>query len=130
MNIAQYFFMDDSPLELSLISNDRTFGWLYNPMTEHLFRCSCMVIYMPGTGRVCGGCHREIGYSNYLGCMGTFFHPECFRCHSCGHPITENEVVFSSVCYMPLIFPKWWEYIAKSICTIKFMFYEQVSNSI
>lgn len=29
---------------------------------------------------------------NYLGCMGTFFHPECFRCHSCGYAITEHEV--------------------------------------
>lgn len=24
--------------------------------------------------------------------MGAFFHPECFRCHACGYPITEHEV--------------------------------------
>lgn len=42
--------------------------------------------------RLCGGCNRDIGYGNYLGCMGTYFHPECFRCRSCGHPITEHEV--------------------------------------
>ncbi|KAK4480246.1 hypothetical protein RD792_013312 [Penstemon davidsonii] len=47
--------------------------------------------YYPRGYRICGGCKREIGYGNYLGCMGTFFHPECFRCHSCGYPITEHE---------------------------------------
>lgn len=52
---------------------------------------------IPGTYRLlCGGCHRDIGYGNYLGCMGKFFHPECFRCSSCGYPITEDEVVCSS----------------------------------
>lgn len=28
--------------------------------------------------------------------MGTFFHPECFCCRACGHPITEHEVISSS----------------------------------
>lgn len=42
--------------------------------------------------RVCGACKQDIGFGNYLGCMGTFFHPECFRCRSCGYPITEHEV--------------------------------------
>ncbi|KAL6980607.1 hypothetical protein U1Q18_022247 [Sarracenia purpurea var. burkii] len=41
--------------------------------------------------RVCNGCHHDIGYGNYLGCMGIFFHPECFCCRSCGFPITEHE---------------------------------------
>ncbi|XP_010554634.1 PREDICTED: protein DA1-related 2-like isoform X2 [Tarenaya hassleriana] len=45
--------------------------------------------------RICGGCHGDIGHGNYLGCMGTFFHPECFRCHSCGYPITEHEFSLS-----------------------------------
>ena len=45
------------------------------------------------TRRVCAGCHSEIGNGNYLGCMGAHFHPKCFRCHSCGYPITEHEVV-------------------------------------
>ncbi|WZZ48739.1 hypothetical protein YC2023_048846 [Brassica napus] len=42
--------------------------------------------------RICGGCNRDIGMGNYLGCMGTFFHPECFCCHSCRYPITEHEI--------------------------------------
>nr|AAB87132.1 hypothetical protein [Arabidopsis thaliana] len=42
--------------------------------------------------RICGGCNSDIGSGNYLGCMGTFFHPECFRCHSCGYAITEHEI--------------------------------------
>ena len=45
------------------------------------------------TCRMCGGCKRDIGYGNYLGCMGTFFHPECFCCRACGYPITEHEVI-------------------------------------
>ncbi|KAK8475839.1 hypothetical protein V6N13_122049 [Hibiscus sabdariffa] len=48
--------------------------------------------YHPAGYRVCAGCHREIGYGNYLGCMGAYFHPNCFRCHSCGYPITEHEI--------------------------------------
>jgi hypothetical protein len=48
------------------------------------------------TCRICNGCKRDIGYGNYLGCMGTFFHPECFCCRACGHPITEHEVISSS----------------------------------
>ncbi|KAJ4840978.1 Protein DA1- 2 [Turnera subulata] len=48
--------------------------------------------YYPRNYRLCGGCHHDIGYGNYLGCMGQYFHPECFRCHSCGYPITETEI--------------------------------------
>ncbi|KAA8539672.1 hypothetical protein F0562_026364 [Nyssa sinensis] len=62
--------------------------------------------------RVCGGCKHEIGYGNYLGCMGTFFHPECFRCYSCGSPITELEFSLSGrnayhkSCFKELTHPK------------------------
>ncbi|CAI9772967.1 unnamed protein product [Fraxinus pennsylvanica] len=62
--------------------------------------------------RVCGGCNQEIGYGNYLGCMGTFFHPECFRCHACGYPITEDEFSLSGKdayhksCFKELTHPK------------------------
>ncbi|XP_060175472.1 protein DA1-related 2-like isoform X2 [Lycium barbarum] len=42
--------------------------------------------------RKCSGCQGDIGSGNYLGCMGTFFHPECFLCHACGFPITEYEI--------------------------------------
>ncbi|RVW49299.1 Protein DA1-related 2 [Vitis vinifera] len=48
--------------------------------------------YYPSGYRVCGACKQDIGFGNYLGCMGTFFHPECFRCRSCGYPITEHEI--------------------------------------
>ncbi|KAM7270585.1 hypothetical protein ACFE04_029799 [Oxalis oulophora] len=62
--------------------------------------------------RTCGGCHRSIGSGNYLGCMGTFFHPDCFRCRSCGHPITEREfslaenVPYHKSCFKELTHPK------------------------
>ncbi|KAF5453611.1 hypothetical protein F2P56_028504 [Juglans regia] len=62
--------------------------------------------------RICGGCKRNIGYGVYLGCMGTFFHPECFCCHACGYPITEYEFSLSGrdpyhkSCYKELKHPK------------------------
>ncbi|XP_019151542.1 PREDICTED: protein DA1-related 2-like isoform X2 [Ipomoea nil] len=68
--------------------------------------------YYPRDYRVCGGCHREIGYGNYLGCMGTFFHPECFCCYACGYPITEHEFSLSGnktyhkLCFKELTHPK------------------------
>lgn len=42
--------------------------------------------------RVCGGCKHEIGHGHYLSCMGIYWHPQCFRCCSCRHPIRETEV--------------------------------------
>uniref|UniRef100_A0A2N9FDF8 LIM zinc-binding domain-containing protein n=1 Tax=Fagus sylvatica TaxID=28930 RepID=A0A2N9FDF8_FAGSY len=48
--------------------------------------------YPRGSNRICNGCKCDIGYANYLGCMGTFFHPECFCCRACGYPITEHEI--------------------------------------
>ncbi|XP_073136736.1 protein DA1-related 2 isoform X2 [Henckelia pumila] len=68
--------------------------------------------YYPQGYRICGGCKRDIGYGNYLGCMGTFFHPECFRCHACGYPITEHEFSLSGKdsyhksCFKELTHPK------------------------
>ncbi|XP_010505675.1 PREDICTED: protein DA1-related 2-like isoform X2 [Camelina sativa] len=62
--------------------------------------------------RICGGCNRDIGMGNYLGCMGTFFHPECFCCHSCGYAITEHEFSLSGtkpyhkLCFKELTHPK------------------------
>ncbi|GAV89962.1 DUF3633 domain-containing protein [Cephalotus follicularis] len=44
--------------------------------------------------------------------MGTFFHPECFCCHSCGYPITEHEFSLSGKdpyhksCFKELTHPK------------------------
>ncbi|GAA0178601.1 actin or actin-binding cytoskeletal protein [Lithospermum erythrorhizon] len=68
--------------------------------------------YQPRDFKMCGGCNREIGYGNYLGCMGAFFHPECFRCRACGYPITEHEFSLSGKdtyhksCFKELTHPK------------------------
>ncbi|XP_051120018.1 protein DA1-related 2-like [Andrographis paniculata] len=62
--------------------------------------------------RICGGCNREIRQGSYLSCMGTFFHPECFRCHGCGNPIREHEFslsgkdVYHKSCFKELTHPK------------------------
>ncbi|KAL6581008.1 hypothetical protein OROMI_006931 [Orobanche minor] len=62
--------------------------------------------------RLCGGCEREIVYGNYLGCMGMFYHPECFRCRACDYPITEREFSLSGrdayhkSCFKELTHPK------------------------
>ncbi|GFP86347.1 protein da1-related 2 [Phtheirospermum japonicum] len=47
--------------------------------------------------RLCGGCKQDIAYGNYLGCMGMFYHPECFRCRACRYPITEHECMESAI---------------------------------
>ncbi|CAH2051005.1 unnamed protein product [Thlaspi arvense] len=68
--------------------------------------------YYPTGYRICGGCNRDIGYGNYLGCMGTFFHPECFCCRFCGFPITDSEFSLSGrhayhkSCFKELHHPK------------------------
>ncbi|PON49406.1 Protein DA1-like [Trema orientale] len=68
--------------------------------------------YYPWGYKICGGCKREIRYGNYLGCMGTYYHPQCFRCHSCDQPITENEFSLSGrdpyhkICFKELAHPK------------------------
>ncbi|XP_059457334.1 protein DA1-related 2 isoform X2 [Corylus avellana] len=70
------------------------------------------VPYYPREYRICDGCKREIGYGNYLGCMGTFFHPDCFCCCACGRPITEHEFSLSGrnpyhkSCFKELTHPK------------------------
>ncbi|AQL07761.1 Protein DA1-related 2 [Zea mays] len=45
----------------------------------------------PRGHRLCAGCKHEIGHGHYLSCMGIYWHPQCFRCNSCGHPIRETE---------------------------------------
>lgn len=68
--------------------------------------------YYPEDYRKCGGCKHDIVHGNYLGCMGTFFHPECFRCFACGYPIAEPEFSLSGQntyhksCFKELTHPK------------------------
>ncbi|KAJ8528450.1 hypothetical protein K7X08_022142 [Anisodus acutangulus] len=68
--------------------------------------------YNPRSYRICSGCHGDIGSGNYLGCMGTFFHPECFICRACGYPITEYEFSLSGnntyhkSCFREMTHPK------------------------
>ncbi|XP_077217208.1 LIM domain-containing protein HDR3-like isoform X2 [Tasmannia lanceolata] len=68
--------------------------------------------FFPGGYKVCGGCHREIGYGHYLSCMGAFWHPQCFSCHACGQPISEPQFSLSGSdpyhksCYKELYHPK------------------------
>ncbi|CAA3029834.1 protein DA1-related 1-like [Olea europaea var. sylvestris] len=47
--------------------------------------------YHPSWYRICAGCNREIGHGRYLSCLGSVWHPECFRCHVCNQPISEFE---------------------------------------
>lgn len=76
------------------------------------FRPYNPVQFLPRGYRVCGGCHREIGYGHYLSCMGTFWHPQCFCCFSCSQPIRETEFSLSGSqpyhksCYKELHHPK------------------------
>lgn len=62
--------------------------------------------------RVCAGCNREIGHGRYLSCVGSFYHPECFRCHACNSPITDTEFSMSGnfpyhkSCYKEQYHPK------------------------
>ncbi|GMH26804.1 hypothetical protein Nepgr_028647 [Nepenthes gracilis] len=70
------------------------------------------ILHYPSGYRTCGGCNRDIEYGNYLGCMGTFFHPGCFCCRACGYPITEHEFSLSGgepyhkSCFKELTHPK------------------------
>nr|CAB3496384.1 unnamed protein product [Digitaria exilis] len=66
----------------------------------------------PRGHRVCGGCKHEIGHGHYLSCMGIYWHPQCFRCCSCRHPIRETEFTllgtdpYHKLCYKELHHPK------------------------
>ncbi|PIN19606.1 Adaptor protein Enigma [Handroanthus impetiginosus] len=66
----------------------------------------------PSGYRICAGCNSEIGRERCLSCMGAFWHPECFRCHSCNLPISEDEFFTSDnrpyhkSCYKELHHPK------------------------
>ncbi|KAL2598096.1 hypothetical protein AAZV13_11G202900 [Glycine max] len=67
---------------------------------------------VPLHNRTCGGCNQEILYGNCLGVGHSYFHPDCFRCHSCRYPITEREFSLSGKhpyhksCFKELTHPK------------------------
>ncbi|KAH1153003.1 hypothetical protein AAZX31_18G034000 [Glycine max] len=67
---------------------------------------------MQSHNRTCGGCNQEILYGNCLGVGHNYFHPDCFRCHSCRYPITEREFSLSGkhpyhkTCFKELTHPK------------------------
>ncbi|KAF7049570.1 hypothetical protein CFC21_058087 [Triticum aestivum] len=67
---------------------------------------------LPRGQRVCGGCKHEVGHGHYLSCMGMYWHPHCFRCSSCTHPIRETEFTllgaepYHKLCYKELHHPK------------------------
>ncbi|KAL5799902.1 hypothetical protein ACOSQ4_032786 [Xanthoceras sorbifolium] len=94
-------------------NNDDDLAWaLQDSMNSSACPPYSPTPYYPRTYRLCNGCNRDIGYGNYLGCMGTFFHPECFRCRSCGYPITEHEFSllgkdpYHKSCFKELTHPK------------------------
>lgn len=68
--------------------------------------------YFPMGLRICAGCYTEIGYGRYLNCLNAVWHPECFRCHACNLPISENEFSTSGnhpyhkSCYKESYYPK------------------------
>ncbi|CAN8317373.1 unnamed protein product [Cochlearia groenlandica] len=92
----------------SSIDNNRDFPKTYEPS----YQCIQRQRYRTKPMQICGGCNRDIGMGNYLGCMGTFFHPDCFLCHSCSYPITEHEFSLSGtkpyhkLCFKELTHPK------------------------
>nr|POF19740.1 protein da1 [Quercus suber] len=79
-------------------------GNIYQPMP--------MPMYYPLGSRICAGCYAEIGYGRYLNCLNAVWHPECFRCHSCNLPISDNEFSTSGnypyhkACYKENYHPK------------------------
>ncbi|KAB5526784.1 hypothetical protein DKX38_020631 [Salix brachista] len=48
-------------------------------------------VHFPMGFRICAGCNTEIGQGRFLNCLNAFWHPECFRCHACSLPISDNE---------------------------------------
>ncbi|KAJ6685963.1 PROTEIN DA1-RELATED 2 [Salix purpurea] len=48
-------------------------------------------VHFPMGFRSCAGCNTEIGQGKFLNCLNAFWHPECFRCHACGLPISDYE---------------------------------------
>ncbi|XP_026665671.2 protein DA1-related 1-like isoform X3 [Phoenix dactylifera] len=69
-------------------------------------------VLFPSGFRICAGCKNEIGHGRYLSCMGSLWHPDCFRCHACNQPISDYEFSmyenfpYHKSCYRELYYPK------------------------
>eukprot|EP00250_Pteridium_aquilinum_P033741 c6190_g1_i1 orf=486-1898(-) len=69
-------------------------------------------VHVPTGRRVCEGCTHEIGYGRFLSCMGSVWHPDCFRCYACDTPISDHEFSMSGnhpyhkSCYKELFHPR------------------------
>ncbi|RVX15020.1 Protein DA1 [Vitis vinifera] len=63
-------------------------GGILHNHKEHYQIMPCFCIFLD---RICAGCNTEIGHGRFLSCMGAVWHPECFRCHGCGYPISDYE---------------------------------------
>ncbi|KAF9682316.1 hypothetical protein SADUNF_Sadunf05G0096200 [Salix dunnii] len=46
--------------------------------------------------RICAGCNTDIGHGQFLSCMGSVWHPDCFCCNVCKLPITDYEIPTNS----------------------------------
>ncbi|XP_024521231.1 protein DA1-related 1 isoform X2 [Selaginella moellendorffii] len=61
---------------------------------------------------ICAGCNQEIGPGRFLSCLGSVWHPQCFRCKACGDPISGSQFALSGSdryhkeCYRDLYHPK------------------------
>ncbi|CAN6334786.1 unnamed protein product [Urochloa humidicola] len=67
----------------------------------------------PASGyRTCAGCHNPIGHGRFLSCMGSVWHPQCFRCFGCNKPISDYEFAmhddqpYHRSCYKEFFHPK------------------------
>ncbi|KAK8995642.1 hypothetical protein V6N11_075907 [Hibiscus sabdariffa] len=82
------------------------------PHFDHGGLFSPYPFFFSASYRICAGCHAEIGHGRYLSCMGSVWHPECFRCHACNQPINDYEFSvsgnrpFHKSCYKEQHHPK------------------------
>ncbi|KAJ6304935.1 hypothetical protein OIU78_020476 [Salix suchowensis] len=62
--------------------------------------------------RICAGCNTDIGHGQFLSCIGSVWHPDCFCCTVCKLPITDYEFSVSGnrpyhkSCYRELNHPR------------------------
>ncbi|CAN6334791.1 unnamed protein product [Urochloa humidicola] len=69
--------------------------------------------FYPASGfRICAGCQNSIGDGRFLSCLGSVWHPQCFRCFACNKPISEYEFAmhdnqpYHRPCYKEHFHPK------------------------